>query len=85
MKSIIVFKNRVIVLVAPLVGAWIEIGMYNTQLYTNLVAPLVGAWIEIYKIKLRFPLGRVAPLVGAWIEILLHQFFPCLGSLSLLL
>ena len=34
-------------MVAPLVGAWIEI--FNTDFYHYLtrVAPLVGAWIEI--------------------------------------
>ena len=35
-------------LVAPLVGAWIEIlGIIAETLY-QLVAPLVGAWIEIF-------------------------------------
>ena len=34
-------------LVAPLVGAWIEI-LYDTfVVFTIMVAPLVGAWIEI--------------------------------------
>ncbi len=33
--------------VAPLVGAWIEIGGVNIYFYNNDVAPLVGAWIEI--------------------------------------
>ena len=33
--------------VAPLVGAWIEIGIRRTTGGNNTVAPLVGAWIEI--------------------------------------
>ena len=33
--------------VAPLVGAWIEIGVDRVNLTTIVVAPLVGAWIEI--------------------------------------
>ena len=34
-------------LVAPLVGAWIEINKKAQKLKKTLVAPLVGAWIEI--------------------------------------
>ena len=47
LKSIQVDLRRASDSVAPLVGAWIEIGdMYNiTDQFT--VAPLVGAWIEI--------------------------------------
>ena len=33
--------------VAPLVGAWIEICCLSEFKKTILVAPLVGAWIEI--------------------------------------
>ena len=35
------------VLVAPLVGAWIEIKMQPMSQTRSAVAPLVGAWIEI--------------------------------------
>ena len=34
-------------LVAPLVGAWIEIALPGNIPIQNSVAPLVGAWIEI--------------------------------------
>ena len=34
-------------LVAPLVGAWIEIKVTVLDSEWNSVAPLVGAWIEI--------------------------------------
>ena len=34
-------------MVAPLVGAWIEIRVYQEDFELSLVAPLVGAWIEI--------------------------------------
>ena len=38
-------------MVAPLVGAWIEIsGMIGTT-QTHWVAPLVGAWIEIMRYR----------------------------------
>ena len=42
-------------MVAPLVGAWIEI--YGTR-YTcgySCVAPLVGAWIEITECDIKLP------------------------------
>ena len=34
-------------MVAPLVGAWIEIGHWALLTAVFIVAPLVGAWIEI--------------------------------------
>ena len=34
-------------MVAPLVGAWIEIHSTASSVVSSLVAPLVGAWIEI--------------------------------------
>ena len=34
-------------IVAPLVGAWIEIENQSDKGLTDDVAPLVGAWIEI--------------------------------------
>ena len=39
--------------VAPLVGAWIEISVYNKPCILSAVAPLVGAWIEIISICIR--------------------------------
>ena len=36
------------VTVAPLVGAWIEIPVYDSCEMLLHVAPLVGAWIEIH-------------------------------------
>ena len=35
------------IIVAPLVGAWIEIYKRGTMAKFSTVAPLVGAWIEI--------------------------------------
>ena len=35
-------------LVAPLVGAWIEIAIKTYRSNDRRVAPLVGAWIEIF-------------------------------------
>ncbi len=34
-------------MVAPLVGAWIEIAIFPSAYCAITVAPLVGAWIEI--------------------------------------
>ena len=56
------------ILVAPLVGAWIEMLLPPPLFVLPFVAPLVGAWIEIRKAS-SFSLVSVAPLVGAWIEI----------------
>ena len=56
-------------LVAPLVGAWIEIALYWIFDVVVSVAPLVGAWIEILLTRELLYTGIVAPLVGAWIEI----------------
>ena len=56
-------------MVAPLVGAWIEIVTSITTWKAQDVAPLVGAWIEIGGILHMRRSDRVAPLVGAWIEI----------------
>ena len=60
---------KIMELVAPLVGAWIEITYFVNIRIIGYVAPLVGAWIEIYGIDLKSTLLIVAPLVGAWIEI----------------
>ena len=58
------------VLVAPLVGAWIEIFFERIHTAHTPVAPLVGAWIEIIIIISMTYDTFVAPLVGAWIEII---------------
>ena len=56
------------ILVAPLVGAWIEtIGLYSACSAFH-VAPLVGAWIETICKQEGYQVNIVAPLVGAWIE-----------------
>ena len=57
-------------IVAPLVGAWIEISDVRLRTPASGVAPLVGAWIEIVSDWGTAWCVRVAPLVGAWIEIL---------------
>ena len=40
-------SNKSIIIVAPHVGAWIEIGGFVTIAVRKRVAPHVGAWIEI--------------------------------------
>ena len=39
-------------MVAPLVGAWIEILTMSGLIFAMTVAPLVGAWIEIMDVFL---------------------------------
>ena len=56
-------------IVAPLVGAWIEIDCREERETISRVAPLVGAWIEIRVIPQSTNHLAVAPRVGAWIEI----------------
>ena len=56
-------------LVAPLVGAWIEMFRRLSGQGSGTVAPLVGAWIEILRFHSTRTPEQVAPLVGAWIEI----------------
>ena len=41
------WERIVAMLVAPLVGAWIEIAISSRCLDNRTVAPLVGAWIEM--------------------------------------
>ena len=51
---------RVVLPVAPLAGAWIEIQVGNGIPRVELVAPLAGAWIEITQAgtAVAVPLGR---------------------------
>ena len=56
-------------LVAPHVGAWIEMTEHGLQLSGHHVAPHVGAWIEISGDYITIlQTVTVAPHVGAWIE-----------------
>ena len=50
LKFIYIIVMGMVVLVAPLVGAWIE--MYRNRKFKQAlyVAPLVGAWIEILQL-----------------------------------
>ena len=43
--------SRHSLIVAPLVGAWIEILLFFSSSSSLSVAPLVGAWIEITEDK----------------------------------
>ena len=56
-------------MVAPFVGAWIEILWRNCRGRVAMVAPFVGAWIEMTSTEERTHKNNVAPFVGAWIEI----------------
>ena len=41
------YLNLVTFAVAPLAGAWVEIGTQVAQNLSIMVAPLAGAWVEI--------------------------------------
>ena len=69
MKSVLLQGSSGTEVVAPLVGAWIEISHLFHSPRSAFVAPLVGAWIEISKAGTILGVEGVAPLVGAWIEI----------------
>ena len=69
MKSLLTEMCGIFSLVAPFVGAWIEISAPILSCLTVSVAPFVGAWIEIGKILCEGGTVAVAPFVGAWIEI----------------
>ena len=56
-------------MVAPFVGAWIEIVDFGLCIPNGRVAPFVGAWIEMIAPPNAFINFSVAPFVGAWIEI----------------
>ena len=58
------------IIVAPLVGAWIETVKLTCEQIRTQVAPLVGAWIETQTHQQDLQNEQVAPLVGAWIETL---------------
>ena len=47
-------NNKYLVdVVAPLAGAWIEIGKTMLLWHQKLVAPLAGAWIEMQRITVQ--------------------------------
>ena len=60
-------------MVAPPVGAWIEITHLQEHNMAIRVAPPVGAWIEIQEMFDAAPNIAVAPPVGAWIEICTYK------------
>ena len=62
-------KEKYMPLVAPRVGAWIEITLKIISQRSIRVAPRVGAWIEIQNSVWAGNQWGVAPRVGAWIEI----------------
>ena len=66
-------------LVAPHVGAWIEINSLIIIKSPLLVAPHVGAWIEIKLLSASGLSVIVAPHVGAWIEITLEYKIHLIG------
>ena len=61
--------SGMLVMVAPYMGAWIEILVVSVLIQGDTVAPYMGAWIEILYPKLSNKNYLVAPYMGAWIEI----------------
>ena len=73
MKSIAGVKHDARLIVAPYLGAWIEINFSSKSKRKGLVAPYLGAWIEIVNNFLLNSSSYVAPYLGAWIEIMLGR------------
>ena len=71
MKSMKTKLLSCLLLVAPYVGAWIEILCGRVSCRSIYVAPYVGAWIEIPGEEVVSMLSNVAPYVGAWIEMVI--------------
>ena len=64
-------------LVAPLVGAWIEITECDIKLPHFLSLPSWERGLKLYANGITIREGIVAPLVGAWIEIpQMHRIIP---------
>ena len=61
-------RVRVLHVVAPHMGAWIETAARNARTDRLEVAPHMGAWIETYKVFQVLSQMIVAPHMGAWIE-----------------
>ena len=62
LKSLGVALSKQITIVAPLVGAWIEMhGAEKQYPQPLLVAPLVGAWIEIFELRKLFKILESLP------------------------
>ena len=59
---------RLVILVTPHVGVWIETLNTDKQQLENMVTPHVGVWIETMPLKLKSLVIIVTPHVGVWIE-----------------
>ena len=62
-------KSNVRHLVAPFVGAWIEIVIALSHNQTGMSLPLWERGLKCNMEKCRIQREKVAPFVGAWIEI----------------
>ena len=62
-------SESVFVVVAPLVGAWIEIIHFLLNTQDSMSLPLWERGLKFQHFVKLFPRNAVAPLVGAWIEI----------------
>ena len=79
LKPISLCLSLIRLVVAPLVGAWIETHKLEyDKAHATKVAPLVGAWIETRVRQQYTNECIVAPLVGAWIETQLLSVRPSL-------
>ncbi len=69
MKSATVVSSAVEYLVAPLAGAWIEMGVTLAESLAALSPPSRGRGLKCPLGKAAGVAVKVAPLAGAWIEI----------------
>ena len=65
---------RLVILVTPHVGVWIETLNTDKQQLENMVTPHVGVWIETMPLKLKSLVIIVTPHVGVWIETSQEQY-----------
>ena len=59
--------------VAPYIGAWVEILNSIPDYISQLVAPYIGAWVEMCIWHSLHMHRWVAPYIGAWVEICLFR------------
>ena len=62
-------KLSIMALVAPFVGAWIEIGRHGVAYESDRSLPSWERGLKFRLYGMFYPKNMVAPFVGAWIEI----------------
>jgi len=69
LKFYITYQQVTPFVIAPCIGAWIEIFFEISASPFTRIAPCIGAWIEIPSLLFAHLVNSIAPCIGAWIEI----------------